>query len=288
MNLRNLIYATAASVVIASPVAAGSPPFDSRAMAPADAVFQVERDFDAYTHDHGYNKGFYAYSAPGALEFDSGPTPIHEQLQAKLLKDSSEKDAPSKLRWQPFDVDVAGSKTMAWDLGTWQVEGTKQAGWFFTIWQKQANGHWLWVLDTGAGPAGAAPLQARLYTIAKTWPHAELKAVGGVRGLDERLNAALAKGAASDVYAPRLVDLRMVGGDTASPAYGKSDMPALLASRPQGLSWTFDGQGASSMGDMVYTYGHAGSPQRGYYVRVWQRETPTGAWKLIADIYQSS
>ncbi len=28
----------------------------------------------------------------------------------------------------------------------------------------------------------------------------------------------------------------------------------------------------------------AESLQRGDYVRIWQRETPTGAWKLMADI----
>ena len=32
----------------------------------------------------------------------------------------------------------------------------------------------------------------------------------------------------------------------------------------------------------------AESLQRGNYVRIWQRETPAGAWKLMADICQSS
>ncbi|MEI9902677.1 MAG: hypothetical protein WDN06_00840 [Asticcacaulis sp.] len=52
----------------------------ARAADPTDPIFQVERDFAAYTHEHGYTKGFFTYSAPEAVDFEPQAVKVHDQL----------------------------------------------------------------------------------------------------------------------------------------------------------------------------------------------------------------
>jgi ketosteroid isomerase-like protein len=259
-----------------------------------DAVFQAETEFDAFTHAHGYTKGFFTYSAPDAIAFDgAGAIRIHDKLVASLAKDDSEKDAPSKLRWRPYRVAAAASGDLAYDLGPWTIEGTDKAGWFLTLWQKQADGRWLWVLDTGAGPAGAKPAPVGgAYEISRidgTAP--DPNAAAEVDGLDAALNTALKTQPADKMYKERDLDYLIVASDGAPPARDKEAALAALATRPAGLVWTQDGKAIAADGRFAYTYGHAtasGGAYQGHYVRVWVKMglKPTD-WTQSVDLYQS-
>lgn len=298
--MKPLIITTALCALLL-PAAAMAKPKPINAIEAATQVEQTERDFDAFTHVHGYTKGFFQYSAPDAVTFHPGAFAIHAKLNDDLKTDSTDK--PSKLRWGPHWVGMAGSRDMAWDLGPWWVEGTDNAGWFFTVWQRQADGTWLWVLDGGAGPdkPGNLPKPAdnvRSFDIGVS-PTPETSA-GEASGLDDAYNAALAAGTAQQAYKSlgwTLPDI--VAGDSAPPTTSAvhsttldADRNAMLATRPQGLTWARDGQGGSSGGDMVYTYGHASAADgifKGHYVRVWHKlSAEATAWVVTADIYQAA
>ncbi|HVZ29662.1 MAG TPA: hypothetical protein VG839_04670 [Asticcacaulis sp.] len=260
-----------------------------------DAIFQVESDFDAFTHDHGYTKGFFTYSAPDAVAFDKqGMVRIHDKLAARLAEDSSEKDAPSKLRWRPYLVAASASGDLAYDLGPWTIEDTDRTGWFFTLWKKQADGNWLWVLDTGAGPADAArtpPPGARETTrIAGSIPDAN--ALSEVDGLDTALNAALKTQPATDLFKKSQFDYMIIASDAAPPARDKKAALAALATRPSGLVWTQDGKDIAADNRFAYTYGHASTVDgayQGHYVRVWVKMgTKPTDWTQSVDLYQSA
>lgn len=266
----------------------------------ANQVVQAERDFDSYTHKHGYTQGFYKYSAPDAVDFGPQPVRIHDKLAEDLKADSSDK--PSKLRWGPHWVGLAGSRDMAWDLGPWWVEGSDNAGWFFTIWQRQDDGTWLWVLDGGAGTEkpdkapGLAGMATFSFNIGVS-PTPETSQPE-VNALDDGFNSGLATQTAPAVYNAMKLQLPdIVAGDGSAPATQQSktadaDRNAMLSARPQGLTWSRDGEGGSWGGDMVYTYGHASAADgtfKGHYVRVWHKlAADSTSWILTADIYQSA
>lgn len=286
------IVASAMLVATTGAIAAQPKPVQP---SPADEVFKAEQDFDACTAEHGITVGFHAYSTPDAIGFRPEAMRIHERLSEEIAKGEGGKDAPSKLRWRPYRVAVAASGDMAWDMGPWTIAGTDRAGWFFTIWQKQANGRWLWPLDTGAGAAPAnklPPVGAR-----ETFSYGRTSAVdptaaASAAARDADLNTALGAHPATEVYKDFLIgDMTFVGGGEA-PVTGKKDVAALLGKRPQSLVWGADGNGQSTAGDMVYTYGHvtdASGAHQGHYVRVWSRfgKKPTD-WKLTVDIYNSA
>lgn len=262
---------------------------------PSDAIFQVEAEFDAFTHQHGYTKGFFTYSAPDAIAFDgNGAVRIHERLAARLAEDSSEKDAPSKLRWRPYLVGMASTEDLAYDLGPWTIEGTDKAGWFFTIWQKQPDGQWRWVLDTGAGPSPAdrLPAPGSRETRRVGGPAPTPTALEEVDGPDDALNAALKMRPAMEAYKAADLDYIAVASDDAPPALDRAAAVTALATRPQGLTWSQDGKAIAKDGRFAYTYGHANGSDgayKGHYVRVWIKMGPKPTdWALDIDLYQAA
>ncbi|MGZ3305948.1 MAG: hypothetical protein ACXU8U_08815 [Asticcacaulis sp.] len=287
MPIRALTATIALSFLAAAPAIAAAPAMDARA-----AVIVAEKDFDAYTHEHGYTKGFFAWSAPDAIAFHPQALRIHDVLAARLKIDPSEKDAPSKLRWAPYRVEVSSSSDLAMDLGTWTVEGTSNAGWFLTIWKKQPKGKWLWELDAGAGTAEASALPAA--PVAVTNPShiktADAQAKADVAKLDQALNQMLAIGPAVDALTKGrsgwLDPSAVVLASDRAPANSDEDIAASLKTRPLGATWTPDGGDASRAGDFVYTYGHvaaADGTDLGHYVRVWVKRGKD--WTLLADLY---
>ncbi len=294
--MKTLILAAALATLCTT---AHAEPRDAAA-AIADQVAQTERDFDAYTHIHGYTKGFYQYSAPDAVTFEPDVTHIHDELAKALAADASDK--PSKLRWAPYWVGLSQSQDMAWDLGPWTVEGTDKAGWFFTMWEKQADGSWLWTLDGGAGPDTAANLPSASKTRRTVDTQSDASnpsASDHVAGMDNWFNILLSpQNDSMDVGKPEWGETKLVIGDTAPPAFaeqedgkGRTEMAALWAARPKGMTWTRDGIRADKAGDMVYTYGHANAADgsyQGHYVRVWRHTAhKVPAWNIEVDLYQS-
>lgn len=258
----------------------------------SNEVFVTEREFDAFTHKQGYTKGFFTYSAPGAIAFDnSGAVRIHDKL-ADRLDAGQGNDAPSTLRWHPYEVWL-GAGNLAWDIGPWQVEGSKKAGWFLTIWRKQENGSWLWVLDTSAGPldASGAPRPDTTLDIDQgAWTGSDPNGVDQIPGLDDALNQYLAARPANLAYADHLKTVQLVVSDNDPPATEAAAIKAGLATRPGKLTWLSDGRGSSELGDTVYTYGHtaADGVYKGHFVRIWQRSSPKAPWRLVVDLYQSA
>jgi hypothetical protein len=258
------------------------------------AVMTAEKDFDAYTHVHGYTKGFFTWSAPDAVVFHPQAVRVHEALGEKLKGDAKEEDAPSKLRWSPYRVEVASSNDLAFDLGTWTVEGTPQAGWFFTIWKKEKGGKWLWTLDTSAGTAAPDQLPATPLAAEAKAPHAkDAQAKTSTATLDQSVNQMMSATSAVETLTggkygmldPKVV---VLSGDR-PPANTPDEISAALKARPTGATWTTDGGDAASSGDFAYTWGHvaaADGTYLGHYVRVWVRRGKD--WSILADLYGAS
>ena len=252
-------------------------------------VIAAEKGFDAETHIHGYTKGFFDWSAPDAIAFHPQALRIHEALGDKLKADPKEEDAPSKLRWAPYRVEVASSNDMAFDLGTWTVD--KDAGWFFTVWKKQKGGKWLWTLDTGAGNADPDHLPVTPLAAVKVPSHGkDAQAKSSTATLDASVNQMMSATSPADTltggkYGMLDPNVVVLSGDR-PPANTPDEITAALKARPVGAAWTADGGDASASGDFAYTWGHvaaADGTYLGHYVRVWVKRG--NDWTILADLY---
>ncbi len=259
---------------------------------PSEEVVAVERAFDAFTAEHGYNKGFHEYSAPNALSFNPAPERTHDKTAAALAADPSEK--PSPLHWWPSRIGISSSGDLAYSFGGW-TWGDADSGWFLTVWQKQADGTWKWAIDNTAGKGPVAALPAASPTYTDFIPHGKSDspgiAAGEMTAADVTLNKALNLQAAATAYNGFLVPPSIVGQDDVAPAQTLETRRPILDSRPQGLAWIPEGQGVSQAGDFGYTWGHSANDNhdavvQGYYLRVWRKDGPVASdWHIIADIY---
>ena len=298
--MKSWLLAAAAAVLAATSAHAG----DSEA---EGQVARAERAFAADTKVMGYHRGFLTWSAPDAVGFFPQAANYHDRLTAALAADPSLADKPTALRWWPFLIGVSQSGDLAYDLGAWRIEGGDDAGWFLTMWRRQSDGSWKWVLDNGAGSDAAAGIPSDGQAM---WAWASSSSSPSAsEGLsqDDAFNAQLAATPADQVFLPlRNTVIASPGVPPYIPGYKMTTKDGLpddkadsdrrataVAARPTpGQAWTRDGSGASSTGDMVYTYGHvvaADGSYLGHYVRVWQKlGATTDTWRLTVDDYQSA
>lgn len=298
--MRALVLTGILSALAATSAHAGDPEVGGQ-------VAKAERDFAADTRATGYHRGFLAWAAPDAIGFFPQAANYHDRLTAALAADPSLADKPTALRWWPFYVGVSQSGDLAYDLGAWRIEGGDGAGWFFTMWRRQGDGSWKWVLDNGAGSGTAADVPPDGRMIWESASDSSAPSVDEGLGQDDAFNARLAASPAEAVFLP-LRDTAIaspdvppyIPGNTATTKDGLPDDKAdsdrratAVAARPApGQAWTRDGSGASSAGDMVYTWGHASAADGsflGHYIRVWKKLGPAAdSWQLLVDDYQSA
>lgn len=294
--MRVLTSLAAALALLSAPVAfAQTTPVPQAVPKAVEVVAKAERDFDADTAVHGITRGFHTWSTQGAVAFRPAPVDIHAKLEEKLKANPEGFDAPSKLRWGPWRIGVAGSGDFAYDIGTWHQEGTPNQGWFFTLWLKLPDGNWRWALDTGAGaaPAGETPDPAKALLI-DPLPRGKrasspFQAHADVVKVDTTLNDKLVAGKDNagpyKKYSLATAAFVRTTGAPQSPAEAAS---MAWKERPAG-SWHTDTVRMARSGDMACIQGDVSKDGTvvGYYVRVWVKDGDGARdWKLAVDLYQ--
>ena len=246
------------------------------------AVVAAERAFAADGLAMGIKASFLKHSAPDAIVFAPGPVKAHD-----LYAQRPDQKGPP-LVWWPLWAGIARSGDLGFTTGPATYDG-RESGWYFTVWAKQPDGGWKWVYDGGAASAhGKAPPQGSqpTYLPASSGPSATAdQAMSEVRAAE----AALAAGAASDAKGAYLAALSpdaRVAGSPAAPATTQAAVLVELSSRAPQIQFSTLGGGASSAGDLAWTYGDAAwtqgeKPARGHYVRIWQSRAE--GWRLVFD-----
>lgn len=275
-------------------VAATTSPF---AQTPDSApVVAAERAFAADGARMGIAGSFNTWAAPDAIVI--GPQGVQRVPDAYPPDVPRPADEPL-LEWWPNFAGIARSGEMGFTTGGVQVAG-QRSGHYFTIWNRQADGSWKWVYDGGSGasaadvpgpdsdpvilPPGPELLQVVRQGQPTTRPSASEWAMTAVREQE----AELAKAAATDQKAAHLAVLADNGRLYVAPrppAIGKDAFAEALTAWPASFRFgPTEGGGASTYGDMVWTYGKAawtrdGQAREGHYVRLWQRQE--GGWKIV-------
>jgi len=272
MNVRN-VFSTALLLVAACAHA----PADRSVL---DRVFETERQFAAYTRQHGVTLGFRSYAATDAILFRPDPVNAHA-----FLADKPVQAGPPRLEWWPVLGLVARSGDLAFDTGPWRMSDGGAHGWFFTIWSRQQDGTWKWLLDHGIRTPSAADFPpdspTRALAPGRAGP-ADDAALAEIRGIESTLSARMAA-AGNGVLQDLLSEDAWIASDGEQPATGAA-VAAALQRRPRLAGTEFVSGGVSRAGDLAYSYGHArwsGSGKRGHYVRVWRRGRD--GWRLVFD-----
>lgn len=118
-----------------------------------DEIMQADRDFSAYSVEHGKNAAFLKFAAEDATFLSENTYPM---VGIKLLEERQSKrpDSTYVLTWEPVYARAAESGELGYTYGIWELkikaDSTQNSkGTYVTFWQRQHNGEWKYVLDTG-------------------------------------------------------------------------------------------------------------------------------------------
>jgi len=260
-------------------------------------LVETERAFAKLAVERGIRESFIAYFAEDGIGFAPHPHKVKETL--------SKSPAPARnssilLKWAPVYGDISQAGDLGWNTGPTVIEDTSTAkkparhGMFFSVWKKQGDGNWKVVVDLGSDtPAPVVPLNAPFqssYRASSRPPAAAVKVeeeIAGLLKIDRELLAAARSGSVEQAYKSHLSNEARVHRPGMMPAAGKEAIHAWLNRKSMTLSGEPFNADVSRSGDLGYTYGSyelgGEKPEKGYYVRVWKRESE-GEWRIVIDI----
>lgn len=142
-----------AGALFVAACAAGPQPGDAsldRGDKAHDEVVATERAFAKTMADRNLN-AFATFISDEAVFF-SGPQPLHgRQAIVDYWARFYSKPAPP-FSWEPAQVEVLASGTLALSTGPVRDPDGKLIGCFSSIWRQEAQGQWKIVFDRGSGP----------------------------------------------------------------------------------------------------------------------------------------
>lgn len=143
---RILIWFTLATMVSLS-ACGGMAPGNPASLEPAQAVAQTERAFAKTMADRDH-AAFMAFLSEEAVFF-SGSTPLRGKAQVANAWKRFYVTAQAPFSWQPEQVEVLPSGTLALSSGPVRDAQGKLIATFTSIWRLEAPGVWRIVFDKG-------------------------------------------------------------------------------------------------------------------------------------------
>jgi ketosteroid isomerase-like protein len=265
------------------------------------ALVETERAFARASVEKGMKEAFLSFAA------DDGVLFRRTVVNAKELWRGTNPAPTGLLTWRPAFADIARAGDAGYTFGPWEFRANpadKDAaghGQFVTFWRKQQDGTWKFEADIGishpAPPAGAQtvveypPAQAKGKGAAKASASAEAARSALLDAERELAKDAAAKGAHEALLAHADEQVRLFRPN-AFPRAGKAAARDALKAQKAHVTWRAEKAGASSSGDLGYTYGayemretasDAKPSEQGHFVRFWKR-TDGGKWRVVLDI----
>ena len=259
-------------------------------------MVDAERAFAARALIVGWKQAFLEYFADDAVGFDGQSGPAKDQIRA-----NPDPPADLQLIWEPRFGDVAASGDLGYLTGPVRnvrksrENGRPRHSIYASIWKRQRDRSFKVILDFGVNTPGAVPFEAG-FTRApvtnrftggdydETTP--PLSAADGVLNSGLRTNQA-------EAYRGRLATSVRFHRQNLMPVVGNRAALKWLAGQPPYSAIDSRFAESARSGELGYSWGsYAIGPaqkptQKGFYIRVWQRER-NGQWNVVMDVLQPS
>jgi ketosteroid isomerase-like protein len=260
------------------------------------SLVAAELAFAAQSEREGIRSAFISHLAPGAVMFAPDPVDGHA-----LYRDAPPSEA--RLAWYPSHAGVSSTGDLGFTTGPYEYraappDSSVGYGHFASVWRRGADGVWKVEVDLGAGhpkpgrsiavlDAGKAPVSAHRYeAVGPLTPTGVEQVRTSLVSLDSafaRTAAARGTAEALDQFAADAIRLQRPGE---FPVTGRRRAVRMVAREPGTPRWEPLGGGASTSGELGYTWGAvrwgAETEPRGHYLRVWRRTSD--GWRVALDI----
>jgi hypothetical protein len=122
----------------------------SHAQKNIEGLIRAEKNFAAYSVDHGTKAAFLKFLDSNGIVFNQGKPANGIEVWIKR------EDRPGVLNWYPTRAEIAGSGDFGYTTGpfTLRIPGTDSVvarGQYSTVWHLTRNGEWKFLVDLGVG-----------------------------------------------------------------------------------------------------------------------------------------
>lgn len=278
------------------------------AQAPANTDFHrmaaTERAFAAATREIGVRDGFLTFFASDAIDI----APVSGRLQivsaTARLASQPKPHLPlvTELTWEPRWGAMSSAGDLGWLTGPYRIHSVRggdpdRNGAYFSIWRREPDGTYKVRLDIGIATARPVDFPGQLTAAASPVPPPAAPPDRSARETAIRtMEAQFAEAAVKDVgsaYRAVLASDARLHRNERSPFVGADAAASFMGSTFQRITWAVLHAEVSSSGDLAFTAGsydaaakssegRPGSPERGFFVRVWHRGAQ-GDWKLAFE-----
>jgi ketosteroid isomerase-like protein len=287
------------AVLLASTVLLSTGFSQGKQSAALDSLVAAEKAFAATSVAKGVRESFLMFFAEDGINFQPHPTKTRESF---LKRPAPAVRPPVELNWRPIYADISRAGDLGYTTGPYMFKDLSpekrptRFGYYFSIWKKQTNGEWKVVIDCGIGTPG------------HTTPRLEFRAAPQIKwkasrkvdleseraslfDLDRKFLSAVQSQGIVNGYLGYLSNDARLHRDDLLPMTESAVIRSYLSSRISTLSWAPIKSDIAQSDDLGYTYGSyelkfagAEKTQKGYYVRVWKRDS-RGNWKLALDTF---
>lgn len=262
-----------------------------------DAMVNAERAFAKAATQKGIRDSFLEYFADDAIAFNPSPVSATERLRSRPGRPFSELE----LTWEPRMGDIAASGELGWLTGPstfidhTTAGAAPQPGNYLSVWRRRSSGPWRVFIDVGSQPPQAVSFATGFTRFPLSSRYAGRESGSGATSslleADKRLNAQIAERGAGPAYEGVTTEGSRLHRSGFMPPIGAQAIRTWMDSNAPAMTATTGAAESASSGDLGYSYGtfelKGPSPQRGSYVRVWQRNV-AGTWLVVADVAQKS
>lgn len=283
-------------ILLVLAIALAAPAQEQKISPELQSLADTERAFAKMAGERGVRDSFIEFFANDGITFEPGPVNAKESFSQSPAPIGP---PPFILNWQPVWGAISASGDLGFNTGpilitdnTTQKRPAQHAI-FFSVWKKQPDGVWKVVVDMGVNtPQAVAPLNAPYTVIGNVgnvtgkWP-AE---ASQLRSIEREFLSAIQRQGVVRAYFNRLGDNARLHRPGMMPAVGQTAIFELLSAKPLMMNFEVIKAEIARSGDFGWTMGRyelksePNTPaEKGYYVRVWQRNTKN-EWKLLVDV----
>lgn len=259
-----------------------SVPFLSVAQTAATDVLHAERNFAAYSVQHGTKAAFLKFADSTGVVFERGKA-------VNAIESWNKRQArPGILNWHPIYGLLAASGDIGITTGPWTFQpGTINdsvvaRGQFNTVWHKTASGEWKFLVDMGISNTpdfDTVGFQFRDAKIPFTPGTIDELQVAEESLVQQTPDAAQRTQAYATAVSGQAFLLNRNGR---LPTTTASDIAPLVSAMPA-IAYHQSQAGISRSGDLGYVYGNTViNGKEDNYLRIWRREGK--AWKLVLEV----
>ena len=252
----------------------------SQAQRTIDGLIDAEKNFAAYSVEHGTKNAFLKFLDSNGVVFEQG------KAVNGIESWNKKQERPGILNWHPQFAEIASSNDFGYTTGPWTFQPNTVSdsvvarGQYFTVWHIDKNGEWKFLTDLGVGKMPEVAFSATKKITAKKISNSGF--IDQVLKAEENFIAAYGENKAK-AYKKLLSNKTILLRNGRLPATSVDDQEVVIKQTPSHIEFTIAGSGIAPSGDLAFIYGNTKSNGKAEnYLHIWRREKE--GWRIALEV----